>query len=92
MLPNVYKDRDYFVTGTDLAEDCFSPRPGKVAEEAPEVPLEDWIYDYPCRTPCWQIIYGYNIAVFDDRYTNGGLISQQRVAQIPFYNTSAVSG
>ena len=86
VLPNVYKDRDYFVTGTEIYEDCFSPLPGKAGEEAPEVPKEDWIYDYPCRTPCWQIIYGYDILVFDDKFTNGGLISEQRVAQIPFYN------
>ena len=88
VLPNVYKDRDYFVRGNDLYEDCFSPPAGKAAEEAPEVPKEDWIYDYPCRTPCWQIIYGYDIAVFDDQFTNGRLISRQRVAQIPFYNAA----
>ncbi|WP_332369116.1 DUF4249 domain-containing protein [Spirosoma telluris] len=87
VLPNVYKDRDYFVTGTELYEDCFSPRPGKAGEEAPEVPTENWTYDYQCRTACWSIIYGYDILVMDDRYINGGLISQQRVGQIPFYDT-----
>ncbi|WP_080057361.1 DUF4249 domain-containing protein [Spirosoma aerolatum] len=86
VLPNVYKDRDYFVTGTELYEDCFSPQVGKAGEEAPEVPNEDWIYDYGCRTPCWQIIYGYDIVVLDDKFSNGALISQQRVAQVPFYD------
>ena len=86
VLPRAYKDRDYFVTGTELYEDCFSPPAGKAEEEAPEVPKEDWIYDYGCQTPCWQIIYGYDILVFDDKSTNGGFISQQRVAQIPFYD------
>ncbi|MDB5241628.1 MAG: hypothetical protein JWP57_2253 [Spirosoma sp.] len=86
VLPNVYKDRDYFVRGTEPYEDCFSPPPGKAGEEAPEVPKEDWIYDYGCRTPCWRIIYGYDIVIFDDRNTPGGLITQQLVAQIPFYN------
>lgn len=86
VLPNRYKDRDYFVTGTELYEDCFSPLAGKTGEEAPEVPKEDWICYYPCRTPCWQIIYGYDILVFDGKFTNGGFISQQRVAQIPFYD------
>jgi hypothetical protein len=87
VLPGVYKDRDYFVTGTEPYEDCFSPPAGKAGEEAPEVPREDWLYDYQCRTACWQIIYGYDIQVLDDQYINGGLISQQRVAQIPFYTT-----
>ncbi len=86
VLPTVYKDRDYFVTGNELYEDCFSPPAGKAGEEAPVVPQEDWIYDYGCRTPCWQIIYGYDIVVLDDRFINGGLINQQRVAQIPFYD------
>ena len=89
VLPNVYKDRDYFVTGNELYEDCFSPRPGKAGEEAPEVPNEDWIYDYQCRTACWRIVYGYDILVFDDKFSNGGLISQQKVAQIPFYDYGA---
>ncbi|GAB3957659.1 hypothetical protein GCM10028805_50780 [Spirosoma harenae] len=87
VLPGVYKDRDYFVTGNELNEDCFSPSPGKAGEEAPEVPGGDWLYDYRCRTPCWQIIYGYDIQVFDDQYINGGLLSLQRVAQVPFYDS-----
>ena len=89
VLPDVYKDRDYFVTGNEPYEDCFSPRAGKAGEEAPEVPKEDWIYDYQCRTACWRIIYGYDILVFDDKFSNGGLISQQKVAQIPFYDYEA---
>jgi hypothetical protein len=86
VLANVYRARDYFVTGTELYEDCFSPPAGKAGEEAPEVPKENWIYDYGCQTPCWQLIYGYDIVVFDDQFTNGRPIIQQRVAQIPFYD------
>jgi hypothetical protein len=86
VIPGAYLARDYFVTGTELYEDCFSPPAGKAGEEAPEVPKEDWIYDYGCRTPCWQIIYGYDIQVFDDQFGNGSLINQQRVAQVPFYD------
>ncbi|GAB3708180.1 hypothetical protein GCM10027592_43030 [Spirosoma flavus] len=86
VLPNVYRARDYFVTGTEPYNDCFSPPAGKAGEEAPEVPKEDWIYDYGCETPCWQIVYGYDIEVFDDQFTNGQPIVQQRVAQVPFYD------
>ncbi|HLL93489.1 MAG TPA: DUF4249 domain-containing protein [Spirosoma sp.] len=86
VLPNMYKDRDYFVRGTEPFEDCFSPPAGKAGEEAPEVPKEDWIYDYGCQSPCWHIIKGYDIVILDDRYIGGGLLSQQRVARIPFYN------
>ena len=86
VLPFVYKDRNYFVTGTELYEDCFNPPAGMERFDAPEVPKDYWNYDYLCRTPCWQILYGYNILLFDDAYSNGSLISQQRVAQIPFYD------
>lgn len=86
VLPGVYKDRDYFVTGTEPYEDCFSPQAGKAGEEAPEVPGADWIYDYPCRMPCWHIIYGYSIVVFEDAFSNGNMILKQRVAQVPFYD------
>lgn len=89
VLPNVYRSRDYFVTGNDLYEDCFSPPAGKASEEAPVVPQEDWIYDYGCRTPCWQIIYGYDLLVFDDQFTNGRSIQHQRVAQVPFYDAGS---
>ncbi|GAA4457207.1 hypothetical protein GCM10023189_27560 [Nibrella saemangeumensis] len=88
VLPNTYRGRDYFVTGDERYEDCFRPPAGKAAEEAPEVPQEDWTYDYGCRTPCWQIIYGYDIVVLDDQFINGRLINQQRVAQIPYYDAA----
>ncbi|MVM31790.1 DUF4249 family protein [Spirosoma sp. HMF4905] len=91
ILPGVYKsDKDftYFVAGNELYEDCFTPSPGlsQVDANAPVVPSTSWNYDYPCRTPCWEILYSSDIQVFDDRFANGNMISQQRVAQIPFYD------
>jgi hypothetical protein len=86
VLPFVYKDESYFVTGTEPYEDCFTPSPGKERYDAPEVSNSYWIYDYRCRTPCWQIFYSYDIQVFDDAFTNGSLIGQQKVARIPFYD------
>ncbi len=85
ILPNIYKDRDYFVTGDEVYEDCFNPPAGQASYDAPDVPKDYWIYDYPCRSACWQILRGYTINVFDDLYSNGGIISRQSVAQIPFY-------
>lgn len=43
------------------------------------------LYDYPCRTRCWEVFYSPNVNVFDDQYSNGGPISNRKVAQIPFY-------
>ncbi|GAB4047576.1 DUF4249 domain-containing protein [Spirosoma litoris] len=91
ILPGVYnadKYFKYFVAGDELYEDCFVPSPGlsQIDSNAPVVPTEHWNYDYPCRTACWEILYNNDIQVFDDRYSNGNLISQQRVAQIPFYD------
>ena len=44
-----------------------------------------WINDYPCRTACWEILHNFDLNVFDDAYSNGGLIQRRRVAQIPYY-------
>ena len=74
-----------YLTSNQLYEDCFSP---------PEItsPLYNYggqdlyfVYDYRCRTQCWEILYGYAVNVFDDVYSNGGLIANRKVAQIPFY-------
>ena len=90
VIPHKYKDFTFFVAGDELYEDCFAP-PAKPSWQLefgePEVPGGEWHYDYRCRTDCWEILYGYDILVFDDIYTNGGLISQKRVAQIPFYDS-----
>ncbi|UFH52252.1 DUF4249 domain-containing protein [Spirosoma sp. KNUC1025] len=88
VLPGVYKDKDYFVTGTEPFEDCFTPPSGisQADPNAPVVPQGNWIYDYPCRNACWEIIYGYDQVVFDDVHSNGGLISRKPVAHIPFYD------
>jgi hypothetical protein len=86
VLPNQFLYGYYFVAGDELYEDCFTPPTNNNDYNAPPVPGGDWYYDYTCRTPCWEIIYGYDILVFDDRYTNRGGISQQQVAKIPFYD------
>lgn len=44
-----------------------------------------FIFDYNCRTQCWEILHNYTTNVFDDRYSNGGLITGRSVAQIPYY-------
>ncbi len=86
VIPHQYLYYYYFVAGDELFEDCFTPPTQKIDYNAPDVPGGDWYYDYTCRNACWEIIQGYAIQVFDDVYSNGGLISQQRVAQIPFYD------
>jgi hypothetical protein len=86
VLTGVYKDRDYFVTGNELYEDCFAPPAGMERYDAPEVPKNYWIYDYACRSACWHIFYSYNILTFDDQFSNGGLIHQGSIGQIPFYD------
>ncbi|AUD07074.1 DUF4249 domain-containing protein [Spirosoma pollinicola] len=45
-----------------------------------------FVYDYACRTQCWDIFYSPDINVFSDQLTNGGPILHRRVAQIPFYD------
>lgn len=87
ILPHVYKrgpDGSSYVSGSDLYEDCFVPVPTGDLEQ-PLVEDRLYVYDYPCRTQCWEILHNYDINVFDDQYSNGGLIVGRPVAQIPFY-------
>ncbi len=72
----------FYKSGKNLFEDCFYP---------PRKPTEldiDFKFDYPCRTRCWEIIHGYTINVFDDQFTNGGVIAGRKVAEIPFHQHS----
>ncbi|WP_310589129.1 DUF4249 domain-containing protein [Fibrella forsythiae] len=71
---------EYYQTGDSLFEDCFYPRPSSMQ---PSLPF--FVYDYKCRTQCWAILHSHELNVFADTYSNGGLISARRVAQIPFY-------
>lgn len=88
VLPHTYLYSYYFVEGSDLYEDCFTPPVGMIDYGAPEVPGGFWYYDYQCRTQCWEVLHNYTIDVFDDIYSDGGLIARRKVAQIPFYQHS----
>ena len=80
--PPIYNYYSYR-SGSRLLEDCYKelepPQPSSRS------PLPPYTYDYVCRTQCWEIIYGYSINLFDDQYTNGGLITGRTVAHIPYY-------
>ncbi|WP_332369271.1 DUF4249 family protein [Spirosoma telluris] len=71
---------DRYISGPDLYEDCYFPH---------TVYTTDFVYnrnfDYVCRTQCWEMLHSYNVALFDDQYTNGGFIPNFKVAAIPFY-------
>ncbi len=82
LLPYTYPY--YYSSSEQPYEDCFYPPLGTPAY----VGLINHQYDYPCRTQCWEIINSDNINVFSDQYTNGGLITKKRVAQIPYYQAN----
>lgn len=88
VIPHTYLNYYYFVAGSELYEDCFTPPPGTNDYNAPSVPGGEWYYDYRCRTQCWQILRNVSLNVFDDLYSNGGLIAKRKVGQIPFYQHS----
>jgi hypothetical protein len=71
---------DRYISGPNLYEACYFP---------PKVFIGDFVYgrtfDYICRTQCWEMLHSYTVALFDDQYTNGGLIPNFKVAAIPFY-------
>ena len=79
-----YSD-DCYIGGNQLYEDCYAP-PGLTMPQYNYGGTNLYfVYDYNCRTQCWEIIYNYTINVFDDQYSNGGSVTGRRVAQIPYY-------
>ncbi|GAB3948480.1 hypothetical protein GCM10028805_22980 [Spirosoma harenae] len=86
--PHSYKDRIFYVSSDTPYEDCFVPVNYLEASQPP-FPTGLYVYDYPCRTDCWEILYSYALNVFDDQYTNGNVIQHRPVAQIPFYDSTA---
>lgn len=84
ILPHVYKNEQYYVSGNDFYEDCFVPVDYQDYGQPP-FHHEPWVYDYNCRTQCWEIIPSYAFNLFDDATSNGGLIVRRKVAQIPYY-------
>ena len=88
VLPDTYLNGYYFVTGNERYEDCFTPPSGQASSSAPSVPAGVWAYDYNCRTDCWEIFRNATLNLFDDLYSNGGLIVGRKVAQIPYYQRS----
>ncbi|GAB2532656.1 DUF4249 domain-containing protein [Spirosoma aerophilum] len=85
---NVYKDRIFYVSGSEPFENCFVPIKNVDAAQPP-IPSGLFVYDYPCRTQCWEIIYSSALNVFDDQYSNGGQITNRKIAQIPYYDSTA---
>lgn len=68
----------------DLLEDCFAAPANELFGGAHETtPL--FSYDYVCRTQCWDIIHNSTINLFTDVYSNGSLIANRNVAQLPYY-------
>ena len=88
ILPRTYKDKTFYISGTDSYEACFVPTNYFDAGQPPFT-TGLYTYDYQCRTDCWEILYSYALNVFDDQYSNGGLIHNRPVAQIPYYDSTA---
>ncbi len=84
ILPHQYYGGAY-VSGNQIYEDCFVPTQTS-DDQQPAIHKEYWVYDYFCRTDCWEIIRNTNLNLFDDLYSNGGLIEKRLIAQIPFYD------
>ncbi|AKD58590.1 DUF4249 domain-containing protein [Spirosoma radiotolerans] len=86
--PHAYKDKTFYVSSDELYENCFVPVNYLEAAQPPFY-SGSFVYDYPCRTQCWDIIYSSSLNVFDDQYSNGGQILGRNVAQIPYYDSTA---
>jgi hypothetical protein len=83
IIPRSYMFGNQFVSGTELFEDCFAPTPyGDFFE--PPIDKTYYNYDYACRTQCWEIVRSYTLNLFDDINSNGGLINQRKIGQVPY--------
>lgn len=43
------------------------------------------VYDYTCRSICWDVSYSDNLNIMSDAFSNGKIIEKRLVAKIPFY-------
>lgn len=43
------------------------------------------VYDYTCRSVCWDVSYSDNLNIMSDAFSNGKIIEKRLVAKIPFY-------
>lgn len=77
-------DNCYF-GNNELYEDCYAPPNLTNPEYNYGGKNLYFVYDYNCRTNCWEVIYSHDINVFDDTFSNGGFLSGRKVAQIPYY-------
>lgn len=84
IIPHQYHGNSY-VSGNQLFEDCFDQPSYQVDNLQPPIHTEFWVYDYNCRTQCWEILHNSSLNLFDDIYSNGGFITHRSVAHIPFY-------
>ena len=88
ILPRTYKDRTFYVSTTIPYEDCFVPINYNSADQPP-FHSELYVYDYPCRTQCWTILYSSSLNVFSDQFSNGGNQVKRPIAHIPYYDSTA---
>jgi hypothetical protein len=43
------------------------------------------IYDYTCRSICWDVTYNDDLNIMSDAFSNGKIIEKRLLAKIPFY-------
>ena len=88
ILPHVYQNNTFYVSSRVPYEDCFVP---KKYQDTGQPPFQSglYVYDYPCRTQCWEILYSSSLNIFSDEFSNGGPILNRNVAHIPYYDSTA---
>jgi hypothetical protein len=74
-----YVRNGVLVSNRQAIENCVNPL---LVFSGFSFPNGDWYADYLCRTPCWARIHNYNLNLFDDQLTNGGLLAGRNVAQV----------
>ena len=84
-LVSSYPNILIYQTQPELLENCFgAPSPSLFGGNFTPLPIF-FTNSYTCRTECWDIIASTMINIFSDSYSNGGLITNRNIGQIPYY-------
>ncbi|MBK6978659.1 MAG: DUF4249 domain-containing protein [Cytophagaceae bacterium] len=75
---------------TNFCKTCYggkyftNPQPDGQCVEDAALKRRSVIYDYGCKTDCWQIYYSSELNILSDQYYNGSPITNRKIAEIPF--------
>lgn len=75
---------DFYLGGLFVVSDSLTGAGACVPQRTPS----RTIYDYQCRTTCWDVFQGAELNVFADQYGDGRPILGRLVGRVPYYEAT----